>query len=157
MIAKLQLFEPETVLGIQKKENWVASSLFFFFEESNLECWEKRKVKVTENCVENTDFAFAATSRSGHMPRQLPARLSGIRSIGVRVGCMPRSSASPKYRQLLCPVSLRGKHFDKPFFLPDQVCKRSWKSKPSHLCPNFHRNAPGTLCFKSIQEKVASL
>ena len=39
------------------------------------------KVKVTENCVENTDFAFAATSRPGPMPRQLPARLSGIRSI----------------------------------------------------------------------------
>ena len=38
-IAKLQLFEPETVLGIQRKENWVTSSLFF--EESNLECWEK--------------------------------------------------------------------------------------------------------------------
>ena len=52
-----------------------------FFEESNLECWEKRKVKVTENCVENTVFAYAATSRPGHMPRQLPARLSGIRSI----------------------------------------------------------------------------
>ena len=34
-----------------------------------------------ENCVENTDFAYAATSRPGHMPRQLPARLSGIRSI----------------------------------------------------------------------------
>ena len=36
---------------------------------------------MTENCVENTDFAFAATSRPGHMPRQLQARLSGIRSI----------------------------------------------------------------------------
>ena len=61
----------------------MASSLFF--EESNLECWEKRKVKVTENGVENTDFAYAATSRPGHMPRQLPARLSGIRSIVVWV------------------------------------------------------------------------
>ena len=36
---------------------------------------------MTENCVENTDFAYAAASRPGHMPRQLPARLSGIRSI----------------------------------------------------------------------------
>ena len=53
-----------------------------FFEGSNLECWEKRKVQVTENYVENTDFAYAATSRPGHMPRQLPARLSGMRSIG---------------------------------------------------------------------------
>ena len=35
-----QLFEPETVLDIQRKVNWVASSLFF--EESNLECWGKR-------------------------------------------------------------------------------------------------------------------
>ena len=43
MIAKLQLFEPETVLGIQREENWVASSLFF--EESNLECWEKKESK----------------------------------------------------------------------------------------------------------------
>ena len=76
MIAKLQLFESETVVDIQRKENRVASSLFF--EESNLECWEKRKVKVTENCVENTDFAYTATSRPGHMPRQFPARLSGI-------------------------------------------------------------------------------
>ena len=84
MIAKLQLFELETVVDIQRKENWVASSLFFFFEESDLECWEKRKVKVTENCVENTDFAYAAISRPGHMLRQLPARLSGIRSIGHR-------------------------------------------------------------------------
>ena len=41
----------------------------------------KKKVKVTENRIENTDFAYAATSRPGHMPRQLPARLSGIRSI----------------------------------------------------------------------------
>ena len=63
----------------QRKENWVASSLFF--KESNLERWEKRKVNVMENCVENTDFAYAATSRPGHMPRQLPARLSGIKSI----------------------------------------------------------------------------
>ena len=39
---------------------------------------------MTENCVENTDFAYAAASRPGHMPRQLPARLSGIRSIGNR-------------------------------------------------------------------------
>ena len=43
MIAKLQLFESETVVDIQSgKENRVASSLFFF-EESNLECWEKGK------------------------------------------------------------------------------------------------------------------
>ena len=83
MTAKLKLFEPETVVDIQRKENWVPSSLFI--EESKLECWEKRKEKVTENCIENTDFACAATSRPGHMPRQLPARLSGIRSIEKEV------------------------------------------------------------------------
>ena len=65
-----------------RKIEWLA---LFFFEESNLECWEKRKAKVTENCVENTDFAFAATARPGHMPRQLPARLSGIRSIQFNI------------------------------------------------------------------------
>ena len=73
----------QTVLDVQKKENWVASSLFF--EESNLKCWEKRNVKLTENCVENTDFAYAATSWPGHMPCQLLAHLSGIRSIGAGV------------------------------------------------------------------------
>ena len=67
-----------------RKIEWLAL-FFFFFEESNLECWEKRQVKVTENCVENTDFAYMATSRPGHMPRQLPAPLSGIRSIGMTV------------------------------------------------------------------------
>ena len=29
MITKLQLFKPETVVDIQRKENWVASSFFF--------------------------------------------------------------------------------------------------------------------------------
>ena len=75
-----------------KKEKWVASPLFFFFEESNLECWGKRKVKVTVNCVENTDFAYA-TSRPGHMPRQLPARLSGIRSIEYASVAWPKLPA----------------------------------------------------------------
>ena len=83
------------------RKNGVASSLFF--EETNLECWEKRKVKVTENCVENTDFAYAAASRPGHMPRQLPARLSGIRSIhytlweitGISYGNKSRPDAHP--------------------------------------------------------------
>ena len=79
MIAKLQLFESETVVGIQRKENRVASSLFFFRRKQS-QMLGKRKVKVTENCVENTDFAYAATSWPGHMPRQLPARLSGIPS-----------------------------------------------------------------------------
>ena len=34
-----------------RKIEWLA--LFFFSKESNLEYWEKGKVKVTENCVEN--------------------------------------------------------------------------------------------------------
>ena len=45
----------------------------------------KKKVKVTDSCVENTDFAYAAKSRPGHMPSQLPARLSSIRSIQTGV------------------------------------------------------------------------
>ena len=45
----------------------------------------KKESKSDGDCVENTDFAYAATSRPGHMPRQLPARLSGIRSI--ELGC----------------------------------------------------------------------
>ena len=77
--------KPQTIRtgnsGRHTKEGKLSSWLSFFFEESNLECREKRKVKVTENYIENTDFAYAATSRPGHMPRQLPARLSGIRSI----------------------------------------------------------------------------
>ena len=36
MIAKLQLFEPETMLGIQRKENGVASSLFSMKAISNV-------------------------------------------------------------------------------------------------------------------------
>ena len=34
MIAKLKLFEPETVVDIQRKENWAASSLFFFSKKA---------------------------------------------------------------------------------------------------------------------------
>ena len=63
-------------MSVQTTRSWV----FFGIEESNLECWERRKVKVTENCVENTDFAYAATSRPGQMPDKLTARLSGITS-----------------------------------------------------------------------------
>ena len=57
-----------------RKIEWLA----LFFSKKAISNVGKRKVKVTENCVENTDFAYAATSRPGHMPRQLPARLSGI-------------------------------------------------------------------------------
>ena len=79
---KVQLFEPDKQCSTYKgrKTEWLA---LFFLEESNLKCWEKRNVKLTENCIENTDFAYAARSRPGHMPRQLLARLSGIRSIGA--------------------------------------------------------------------------
>ena len=51
----------------------------------------KKESKSDGDCVENTDFAYAATSRPGHMPRQLPARLSGIRSIWVKVRHRPYS------------------------------------------------------------------
>ena len=61
----------------ERKIEWLA----LFFSKKAIWNVGKRKVKVTENCVENTDFAYAATSRPGHMPRQLPACLSGIRSI----------------------------------------------------------------------------
>ena len=85
MITKLQLFEVETVVDIQRKENRVASSLFFS-KESNLECWEKRKVKVTENCVENTDRTVSTSTTIGvlRMPianilRGLPCGLESLR------------------------------------------------------------------------------
>ena len=57
-------------------------------------------MKVTENCVENTDFAYAAASRPGHMPRQLPARLSGIRSIGLH-----DVRTDLKSREVLLPIT----------------------------------------------------
>ena len=66
--------------GRQTKEG-KSSGYLSFFRRKQSRMLGKTKVKVTENYVENTDFAHAATSRPGHMPRQLPARLSGIRSI----------------------------------------------------------------------------
>ena len=97
----------------------MASSLFF--EESNLECWEKRKVKVTENCVKNTDFAYAATSEPGHIPRQLPARLSGIRSI--QEGLEERKSVPPSFSLFRAALletltSLNNRHWDKMPIIP---------------------------------------
>ena len=63
-----------------RKIEWLA---LCFSKKAISNVGKKRKVKVTENCVENTDFAYTATSRPGHMPRQLPARLSGIRYINT--------------------------------------------------------------------------
>ena len=50
-----------------RKMEWLA----LFFDESNLECWEKRKVKVTENCVENTDFCIRGSISAG--PHDAPS------------------------------------------------------------------------------------
>ena len=66
--------------GRHTKEGDLSTELSFFRRKQS-RMLGKKKVKVTENRIENTDFAYAATSRPGHMPRQLPARLSGIRSI----------------------------------------------------------------------------
>ena len=133
MIAKLQLFEPETVVGIQRKENWVASSLFF--EESNLECWGKRKVKVTENFVENTDFAYAATSRPGHMPRQLPARSSGIRSISKLLIFI-----NPKNLRTIRKLVAYENFQDYKSVIPAKL----WDSRPS---PSFTKSFYGFECM----------
>ena len=66
MIAKLQQFEPETVLDLQRKENWVASSLFF--DESNLKWWEEEKWKWRGTASKTLILHTVSISAGPHAP-----------------------------------------------------------------------------------------
>ena len=86
MIADLQLSSIRTGNSDNHKnmESWVASSLFF--DESNLECWDEGKLKVSgerkvevDNCAEKTDFVYQSIPQPSPIPRQFPARLLSIR------------------------------------------------------------------------------
>ena len=133
----------------------MASSLFF--EESNLECWEKRKVKVTENCVEYTNFAFAATSRPGHMPRQLPARLSGIKpglQYTQETGAKPRDFARTQAKKCLQSMRVCLQNF--PACVTSQlVAQTTTESDHSftvefttHKCTSTEENKMALACKK---------
>ena len=60
-----------------RKIEWLA----LFFSKKTISNAGKKETKSDGELRQNTDFAHAATSRPAHMPSQLPARLSGIRSI----------------------------------------------------------------------------
>ena len=75
---KLQLFEPETVLDIQRKENWVASSLFFFRRKQARMLGKKGSKSDGEL---HRKHWFCIRGNISARPHQPPARLSGTRSI----------------------------------------------------------------------------
>ena len=57
-----------------EKNEWLALS----FRRKQSRMLGRKESKRTENCCENTDFDYATIPRAGHMPSQLPARLSGL-------------------------------------------------------------------------------